>query len=65
MVIYPRGDTEDEVRWVRQEPWQQKAYLVGSIVVPHLHEVLLEDLLVEGSLAHVYDLQWLSMLAGC
>jgi hypothetical protein len=33
-----------------------KAYLVGSIVVPHLREVLLEDLLIESSLAHVYNL---------
>ena len=41
---------------MRQEPWQEKAYLVGSIVVPHLREVLLEDLLIESSLTHVYDL---------
>jgi hypothetical protein len=34
----------------------KKAYLVGSIVVSHLCEVLLEDLLIESCLAHVYDL---------
>ena len=41
---------------MRQEPWQEKAHLVGSIVVPHLREVLLKDLLIESSLTHVYDL---------
>jgi hypothetical protein len=34
-------------------------------MVPHLREVLLEELLIESSLAHVYDLQWLSMLGAC
>ena len=39
-----------------REPWLEKAYLVSGIVVPHLRKVFFEDLLVEGGLAHVYDL---------
>ena len=42
---------------MRQEPWQEEADLVGSIVVPHLRKILLEDLLIESSLTHVYDLK--------
>lgn len=30
---------------------------------PHLRKILFENLLVEGRLAHVYDLHWLTMLA--
>ena len=41
------------------------SYLVSGIVVPHLRKILFEDLLVEGRLAHVYDLRWLTMLAVC
>ena len=33
-----------------------KAYLVGSIVIPHLRKVFFENLLVQSSLADVYNL---------
>ena len=48
--------TRDEIYEMPGEPWLEKAYLVSGIVVPHLREVLLGDLLIEGSLSHVYDL---------
>jgi len=38
-------------------------YLVSGIVFPHPRKILFEGLLVEGRLAHVYDLHWLAMLA--
>ena len=40
----------------------KKIYLVSSIVVPHLREVLFENFLVEGNFAHICDQYWLSML---
>ena len=39
------------------------AYLVSGIMFPHFRKVLFKELLVEGRLAHVYDLQWLAMLS--
>ena len=38
------------------------AYLVSGIMFPHFRKIFLKELLVEGRLAHVYDLQWLAML---
>ena len=45
--------TRDEMS---SEPWLERAYLVSGIVVSHLREVFFKDLLIERSLAHLYDL---------
>ena len=52
MVVKPTGD---EVRCVRQVPWQEKAYLVGSTVVPHTVSARYSSkiCLIESCLAHV------------
>ena len=39
------------------------AYLVSGIMFPHLRKVFIKEFLVEGRLAHVYDLLWLAMLS--
>jgi len=49
-----RSDSDDKRKYA--------PYLVSGIVFPHLRKILFEDLLVEGRLAHVYDLRWLTML---
>jgi hypothetical protein len=36
--------------------------LVGGIVFSHFRKVFFKDMLVEGRLAHVYNVQWLAML---
>jgi hypothetical protein len=55
MVVNPRDDTGDEARYVRQVPWQEKAYLVGSTVVPHTVSARYSSkiCLIESCLAHV------------
>ena len=65
----PASDTEDEMcESVRDQKTATESegmppYLVSGIVFPHLRKILFEDLLVEGRLAHVYDLRWSTMLA--
>ena len=58
--------TRDDIdNMLSSKSLSKKSYLVSSIVIPQPRKVLFEDLLIESILAHVYDLQWLSMLGTC
>ena len=55
VILHETRSTRDEMISERGKRLGEKAYLVSSIVVPHLREVLFENFLVEGSFAHICD----------
>ena len=63
--MYCASTRDDIDNMLSSKSLSKKSYLVSSIVIPQPRKVLFEDLLIESILAHVYDLQWLSMLGTC
>ena len=57
------GDDTKVINKIRVFRWLSvRPNLLCSIMVLHLHQVLVESIFIEGSFAHIKHSQWLAML---